>query len=168
MWRIWKFLFTEKLHAFTWLNMSLFIYFFKKKLKVPEKEFDEKWWKLQKLIGEKNVFENTNGLDFTLRIFHSCCFLSVHLSSRTDDSKSPSLIRPPEPWWHGVEVRSHVSALPQNCGEMQLSSLLGGAVMLLVYEHVNVWLQKNWWWTKKCFPLDLTDVWSAVPWREDS
>lgn len=88
--------------------------------------------------------ETHDGLDFTLRIFHSCCFLSVPQNSRSDDSKSLSLIRPPEPLWHEVEAGSSVDAFSQNSDEMQLFSLLGGAVMLLVYEHTYAWLQENW------------------------
>lgn len=93
---------------------------------------------------KKMHLETQDGLDFTLRIFHSCCFLSGPLSSRADDSKSPSLIRPPAPLWRGVEAGSSVDAFSQNSDEMQLFSLLGGAVMLLVYEHTYAWLQENW------------------------
>ena len=32
----------------------------------------------------------------------------------------------------------------------------GGGVMLLVYEYTYAWLQENWWWTEKRFPLDKT------------
>lgn len=59
MWRIWKFLFTEKLHAFTWLNMSLFIYFFKKK---AESAWKRIWWEMVKVAethrGKKCIWKH--------------------------------------------------------------------------------------------------------------
>lgn len=94
---------------------------------------------------KKMYLETQDGLDFTLKIFHDCCLLSsVPQRSSTDDSKRPSLIGPPEPWWHGVVLGSSVNALTQDPDEMRLCALLGGAVMLLVYEYTYEWLQKNW------------------------
>lgn len=31
------------------------------------------------------------------------------------------------------------------------SLCVGGAVMLLVYEYVSGWLQRNWWWGSSCY-----------------
>lgn len=148
MWKIWMVSVCRNATC-PYMTKCVYIYLLFKIKSAWKKESDAKWWKLQKLMGKKCI----RRLKMVLILLWEFSTIALYWCIRAQGLTSlhcPCLIS-----CMGLyRLRNPMGesdTILQAWDKNQLSSFLGGAVMLLVYEYTYSWLQENWWLPGKCW-----------------